>query len=305
MSQQNEYIYRINKVVLFIEAHLDEPIDLGKLASEACYSPFHFHRVFSALVDETPKQFINRLRLERIASALLKGQADNISDLSVRYGFQNLSSFSRAFKRHFGISATEFQNLNLDAFSKIRKTESKNGQTELRIENYFWNVEQIKNWMRMNATIEIKQMPEIQLAAMRHVGPFDQIGQVYSKLFGWAGPKGLLANPELKTATVYHDDPSVTDISKLRQSAGITVPHAIEAEGEIIPVRIKAGKFAVGRFEITDKEFGQAWNSMCIWVEESGYKENSENGQHYELYHNDHTQHPERKFILDICIPVK
>ena len=157
----------------------------------------------------------------------------------------------------------------------------------------------------MNAKIEIKMMPEIHLASMRHVGAFDQIGLVYGKLFQWAGPKGLLANPNLKTATVYHDDPSVTDIEKLRQSACITVENPIQAEGEILPYTLKEGKYAVGRFEITDQEFEKAWNSMCVWVEENGYEEEELNGNYYELYHNNHMEHPERKFILDICIPVK
>ncbi len=40
------------------------------------------------------------------------------------------------------------------------------------------------------------------------------------------------------------------------------------------------------------------WN---VWMAEKGYK--TRNGDYYELYHNDHMQHPEKKFILDICIP--
>lgn len=66
---------------------------------------------------------------------------------------------------------------------------------------------------------------------------------------------------------------------------------------------IAKGKFAVGRFEISDSEFEMAWDSMCVWVAENGYK--STDSDYYELYHNDHNEHPERKFILDICIPVE
>lgn len=50
-------------------------------------------------------------------------------------------------------------------------------------------------------------------------------------------------------------------------------------------------------------EFQKAWNTMCHWFTESGYQQGD--GCTYELYHNDYTTHPEKKHIVDICIPVK
>lgn len=66
---------------------------------------------------------------------------------------------------------------------------------------------------------------------------------------------------------------------------------------------VEGGKYAVGHFEITVTEFEQAWNTMCLWFTENGYQPG--NGSTYELYYNDHNEHPEKKFILDICIPVR
>jgi len=42
---------------------------------------------------------------------------------------------------------------------------------------------------------------------------------------------------------------------------------------------------------------------MCRWVAQSGYQ--PADASPYELYHNNHEEHPEKKFIVDICIPVK
>lgn len=170
-------------------------------------------------------------------------------------------------------------------------------------EKYICNINNVLNWIKMNAKTEVKEMPEIRMVYMSHVGDYEKIGGVYEKLFRWAGPKGILSSPQMKTITVYHDDPKVTKISQVRQSAGITVDRDIAVDDEVSKMIVPGGKYAVGRFEISETEFGTAWDSMCVWVVEEGYKDRD--GLYYELYYNDHMHHPERKFILDICIPVE
>jgi len=302
-STQKDYIGRINSVILYINTHLDEDLHLNQMAKIACFSAFHFHRIFTSVVGETLNNYINRKRIEKVASQMLQGSDEPLSNMAFTYGFKNASSFSRSFKKFYGLSPSEFKAQINEPFSKIGKTDSKNGQEKVMIEKYICDIDKHLNWLQMNTNIEVKQMPAIKMAYMDHIGAFDQIGTVYEKLFRWAGPKGLFANPEFKTITLYHDDPKVTDIEKVRQSAGVTLNQDIQPEGEVGVMDVNAGKYAVGRFEVTGQEFGHAWDSMCIWVAEKGYK--SIDGHYYELYHNDHTKHPEKKFIVDICIPVE
>lgn len=106
-----------------------------------------------------------------------------------------------------------------------------------------------------------------------------------------------------KSATVTHDDPSVTELSKVRQSACIIVEGDVKGEGEIGNLVIPGGKYAVGHFELGTEDFEKAWNTMCKWFTESGYQQGD--GCTYELYHNSHRTHPENKHIVDICIPIK
>lgn len=300
---QKDYIGRINKVIDYVEGNLDKELSLTKLSRIACFSPFHFHRIFTMLTGETLNAFINRKRIEKTACVLMDDSDISFADVGFKYGFNSAASFSRAFKKFYGVSPTEFKNSKEHQFSKIGKVESKNGKSTVAFEQYICSINNIKNWIKMNAQIVVKEMPELMVAYVNHVGEFNQIGLAYEKLMRWAGPKGLLAGANFKTATLYHDNPKVTDISKVRQSACITLGHEIKAEGEIGTRTIAKGKYAVGRFEITDREFGMAWDSMCVWVAENGYK--STDADYYELYHNDHNEHPERKFILDICIPVE
>lgn len=298
-----DYIKRINDVINYIENNLDKELQLNRLAKIAFFSPFHFHRIFSAITGETLNAFINRKRIEKIASLILLGNETPITELAFLYGFNSGSSFSRAFKKFYGISPSKFKENGKEPFSKISKVNSKNGQDEIAFEKYICNVNNVKKWLIMNAKIEVKQMNGLKLAGIKHVGDFNKIGEAYDRLMKWAGPKGLLSSPNMHTVTLYHDDPKVTEMAKVRQSACITVEDEIKPEGEITNVVVNAGRYAVGRFEISVTEFEQAWDSMCLWVAESGYT--SRDGDYFELYHNDHMEHPERKFILDICLPVQ
>ena len=297
------YISRINKVMNFVENNLDKELSLSYLSEIAHFSPFHFHRLFSAITEETLNTFIKRKRIEKIASLLLNGDSTPLTELAFKYGFNSGASFSRTFKKFYGISASEFKENSKEQYSKIGKVESKNGKEVITFEKYICSINNILNWINMNAQIEVKEMPELKLAYIKHVGDFNQIGKVYEKLMKWAGPKGLLNSSELKTVTVYHDDPKVTKMSKVRQSACITLNNQVKLSGEVGEMTIPKGKYAVGRFEISVTEFEKAWDSISVWVAENGCE--NRDGDYYELYHNDHMEHPEQKFILDICVPVE
>ena len=95
-----EYAARMNRVVDHIQTHLADPLDLEQLAAAvACFSPFHFHRLFRAWMG-----------LERAAQLLVFDQAKSISDIAQECGFSSASAFARAFKAGFGTPAGEWRN---------------------------------------------------------------------------------------------------------------------------------------------------------------------------------------------------
>ncbi len=65
--KEKEYYARIRKVLAYIQEHLAEDLSLEKLSGIAFFSPFHFQKIFSHYIGESPKQYIMRLRLERTA----------------------------------------------------------------------------------------------------------------------------------------------------------------------------------------------------------------------------------------------
>lgn len=293
---RREYIKRINYVLDFVEKNLDADLSLEQLSEKANYSLYHFHRVFSAIVGENLNEFINRKRIERIASILLVDSSKSIKELAYSYGFNSESSFSRSFKKYYGISPTVFKSEGISVLSKI-------GIEPLTMEKYICSIDNIKKWIDMNAQITVEELHEIKLAGLMHIGEFDKIGDIYQRLIEWGTQKEVLSVSDFKAITVYHDNPNVTQTSKVRYSACVTINKDIEAEGEIRPLVIQKGIYAIGHYEIKAKDFSKAWESICIWVIENEY--NFRDGDYFEVYHNDHKTHPEQKFIVDICIPLE
>jgi transcriptional regulator GlxA family with amidase domain len=84
-----------------IQAHLDEDLSLDVLSLKAPLSPAHFQRTFQALVGETPKNYVARLRLLIHDVTLL--------DITLDCGFQNHETFTRAFRRRFGMPHSSYR----------------------------------------------------------------------------------------------------------------------------------------------------------------------------------------------------
>jgi AraC family transcriptional regulator len=299
MPSNQEYIARIHDAIDFIYNHLDAELDLAQIAGAACYSPYHFHRLFSAVTGESPRQFANRVRLEKSASDLRRSKSLHVTEIAFKYGFSSNSSYTKVFKKHFGVSPSHFRK-NTAQHSKIRQVHSKNGKASYFQEKYLCNVNEMMHWLERSASIEMKYMPSMNIAYIAHTGPFDQIGKAYERLLKWAFLQDLNIGRKL---SFYHDDADLTDLSKLRQGAGIVMGESIRAAGEVRSTVIEKGGYAVGRFEIAFNEFERAWQGMMVWMSEQGFSPDNKK-VFYELYHNDFREHPENKNIVDLCIPL-
>lgn len=93
---------------VWIDARSDRPIDLNDAAAEAGVSPFHFLRLFAAVLGVTPHQYLVRLRL-RHAARLLADDDRDVTDIAYDVGFNDLSNFVRSFHRAAGASPLKFR----------------------------------------------------------------------------------------------------------------------------------------------------------------------------------------------------
>lgn len=295
-----DYIKRINQVFAYIQTHLSEELSLQKLAQIAHFSPFHFHRIFKTIVGETLKDYIGRQRLEGAAIELMYREEVNIGALSHDYGFSSNAVFTRAFNRLFGMSPSAYRSKHF-IDSKKGKRLSKESKAVPDYQKYVRSINHLKHWRDMNGNIEVKQMPQMDVAYITCMG-VDGMEQSFERLMQWARPKGLLDSENVKMATIYYDSFKTTEPSKVRMNACLVLEEPVEVAGEIGKTQINAEKCIVGRFELGVNEFEKAWTGMFLWMKEQGYSISESNP--YEVYYNDYHEHPEKKFILDLCIPV-
>lgn len=313
-----EYTGRINRVIDHIQANLADELSLETLAGVAAFSPFHFHRIFKSMVGENLSSFIRRLRVEKAAALLLSNPSRPITQVALECGFSSPAAFARVFKESFGMSATEW----LRAGGNSKRKENQDGSKERYVLRKLQEagtpatrildpVTGTWSWRlameAVEAKIEVKDVPEMYVAYLRHIGPYAGdtalFGRLFERLFSWAGPRGLIG-PGTRVLTAYVDDPHITDEANLRMDVAITVPEGTAADGEIGTKTIPGGRYAVGHFEILPDQYAEAWDAMCgRWFCESGYQPND--GACLEFYLNNPGQDPDGKHVVELYVPVK
>lgn len=301
---ENEYKSRINKTLDYIDTNIDKQFSLEELAEVANFSKFHFHRIFHSILHETPFQFIQRVRLEKAAALIITNPYESITQIAFQCGFSDISVFSRNFKIYFRKSASQYRREK----SNISQTESKTGQGEDRASMYFCSDSNTIKWrtnMKLNKNVEVKELPKMTVAYIRHIGPYkgDEklFENLWNKLFTWAGPRDLIGGSDFKSLTIYHDDPGVTEEDKLRMSVCITVPEDTKVDGEIGKMEVEGGKYVVARFVLNGQQFQQAWDWVFgEWFPSSGYQPDDK--PCFEICLN---EPKEDKYTVDICVPVK
>ena len=103
-----QYLYlRAVRAKLFIDAHFASAIDLNKIADEACFSKFHFVRLFKDIYGRTPHQYLTHVRIEKAKEYLDDGQP--VAYACFKVGFDSISSFTGLFKRRTGQTPRQYQ----------------------------------------------------------------------------------------------------------------------------------------------------------------------------------------------------
>jgi AraC family transcriptional regulator len=285
----NEYAKRIHRALDYVQEHLDEEINLEAIASEACFSQFHFHRIFTAMLGETPHDYIERLRLEKAANMLFSPKSQAITEIAYKCGFSSPSVFSRAFKKHFGLSASAFIKKHIEDYHSLNRPEQK--------------ISHLSNSLDYSK-ITIKKLPAFHLAYARcYEGYSNGIGETWNKIFKYAYAHELI-NDDTQAIGIPFDNPGITPEKKCRYYACVTAPESImEISGEIGILDVKEGKYVVYHFYGKAEEISVAYSELYgIWLPQSGYIPDEKPA--LEIYPKRRNENNDI-FEYDIALPIK
>lgn len=223
-STQKHYQNRINVVWQYIQHNLDKRPSLDELAEVACISPFHLHRVFRAYTGESLSCYCRRLRLERAASQL-QAQSNGITEIAYASGYETPAAFSKAFKRQYLVTPSEFR---------------KEWQTYLS--RYRYEPDLIKE-LCMDYKIENRVAQRV-FYVRRH-GDYMQSAPVAWQVMDEYAEKENLYNEKTQMIGICHDSPELTEKDKIRYDACIPADEAVAADGEFGIQMIRGGDYAV------------------------------------------------------------
>ena len=208
-SRTNEYVTRIHKVQDYIEEHAGKSLTTEELASVAGFSKYHFNRIFKSILQESLVQYVNRIRLEQAFFYVAYRTDKNITDIAYEFGFADSAVFSRAFKKHFGISPMV-----------CRKKNSTKCKEEIFISTYN-RPDKTKIWVEkpfpFTGEVRVESLQEQQAVYVRHTGNYRSLAREYGKLmhrlFQGAMQQGVYKEGENFEGRAVSDKP-VHDSSK-------------------------------------------------------------------------------------------
>jgi AraC family transcriptional regulator len=262
-ATRTDYADRLERVFRWLADHLDDTLDLARLADVACLSPYHFHRVYRAMQGETAADTVRRLRLHRAAVDLITGELP-VARVARRAGYGSQEAFTRAFKAAYGAPPARYR----ASFVPLPTANRQEDAMET-----------------MTYTAVVRYVAPIRVAAVPHRGAYMNIGSTFERLIALAAGQGLLGS-EMRTFGIYYDDPAATPVSELRADACLAIADGCVPGGELQVREIRGGRYAVVHHVGPYAELEHPYRWLYgTWLAQSG--EEPDNAPTVEEYLND------------------
>ena len=278
-----DYQERINKVLVYINEHLHEPLDLETLASVSNFSVYHFHRIMRSHIREPLSAYITRLRLET-AARQLQFSGDPITDVAFKIGYESAAAFTKAFKKRFEVTPSEYRNSG-------------------HIKGEVLSEEEFEENLQLRPKI-IDAKPR-KVIFVRSMGDYSSegTGQAWMELYRFAKEKRLFGW-KMEMIGIGHDDPNITHTEKRRYDACMTISKDVAPEGNIGIQTLEGGKYVVFKYKGPYTKLAAVYNSIFgIWYPKAGME--LRDCPVLEKYLNNPEKTKPEKLLTEIWVPVR
>jgi AraC family transcriptional regulator len=291
---KSEYVQKIDRVIDHLRRNLDRPVKLAELAEVACFSEFHFHRIFRAVSGETLSSFTNRLRLEK-AARLLRYSEQSLTEIALDCGFSSSATFSRAFRSGYDTSPSQFRKSGVIKKSKICK--------ELFPEHEY-GLPMTAEEKRTAFPVRLTNIPERQVAYIRVTNAFelDRVLAVLKTVIQWAKSQDVFSQGILFGMTV--DDPHVTPRHLYRYEVCLASSASFECMEGMSKLKMPAMRYAVIKVSGDIHKVATAWDYLYRdWLINSAYE--PEHAPALEVFVDKESATDWSHFELELCLPVR
>lgn len=268
-------------------AHLDEHAlaspGLAELAKVARLSPHHFHRLFKAYAGLPVAAYVRRRRLI-LAAAHLAEPGTSVLDAALEAGFSSHEAFTRAFTALFGLRPRDY------------KARAAAGAGRLP------DPAPLPQPQGDPMDIEIKDLPAMRVACIRHVGPYGNCQSAWDELCAFGVSRGLFG-PQTVFLGIGWDDPEQVAPEKQRYDACFTVGEDVSPEGPVTIREVGGGPHAVyvhrGPFDGLEAAYKALYAAIM-----------AKNGlaltefPPLEIYRTDPKTTPPEQLVTELCLPV-
>src|SRR5215472_1649266 len=293
-SANREYSQRINRVIEYLRGNRDRQVKLEELAKVACFSEFHFHRIFGAVSGETLNEFTNRLRLEK-AARLLRYSDHSLTDIALDCSFSSSATFSRAFRSGFDTSPSQFRKSGEIKKSKICK-ELFSGQEYL--------LPMSAEEKRAAFPVRLIDVPERQVAYIRVANAFemDRVLAALKTMIEWAKSQDIFSQGTLFGMSV--DDPHVTPKHLYRYEVCLASSLPFECTEGMSKLKMPAMRYAATRVSGDIRKVTTATDYLYRdRLIHSAYE--AEHAPALEIFLDKENATDWSHFELELCLPVR
>lgn len=279
-------------IVRDLDRRLDQRLTLGSIAAQSGRSPFQLHRELRRVLGETPRQFVERLRLEQAAAALL-GSKVSILNVALAAGFASPEVFTRAFRRRFGRTPRQYRATTPQHPPGVINARHRTFTAAIGpcIRLYHLPRRPLIRKSTMPTISVIRQQypgQPILLIRRRIARPELQgmLAECFGKLFGHGHTAGLPVAgwPVARYLSV---GPGLWTVE-----AAMPVATATAGEGEMEAGTLPAGPVAVGVHAGPYEQLPETYAAIEKWMADNGVRAG---GAPWESYVTDPGQHPDPK----------